>query len=196
MAHTTIDHGPPHAHPLLDRLAANWWLLLLRGILAVIFGILAFAWPGPALLGVVLLYGAYAFADGIIAFVTAFSRRDDRTPTWWLLVMGVCGVLAGLAAFAWPGITAAVLVLLVAAWAIVNGIAEIAGAIELRKEIDNEWMLVLGGAVSILFGIAVLASPGAGALVLVWLIGTFALILGGSWIALALRLRRHAKRSH
>lgn len=195
MAHTTIDHGPSHDRPLLDRLAENWWLLLLRGILAIAFGILAFVWPGSALLGVVLLYGAYAFSDGILAFVTAFSRRDDRTPTWWLVVMGIFGVLAGIAAFVWPGITAAVLVLLVGGWAIVMGVVEIAGAIELRKEIDNEWWLVLGGVVSILFGMAMLANPGMGALALVWMIGIYALILGASWIAIALRLRGHAKRA-
>lgn len=194
MAHTTIDHGPaPHPHSLLDRLAENWWLLLIRGVVAVLFGIAALVWPGKALLAAVFLYGAYAFSDGVLALIAAFSQRSSGVSTWWLVLMGIFGVAAGAIAFLWPGMTALILVLVFASWAVLMGVLEIAGAIELRKEIDNEWLLIIGGVISIVFGLAVLSNPGMGAVALVWLMSFYALILGTSWIALALRLRRHAK---
>jgi uncharacterized membrane protein HdeD (DUF308 family) len=196
MVHTTIDHGPSsQPHSLLERLAENWWLLLIRGIVAVAFGIAALVWPGKALLVAVFLYGAYAFSDGLLALIAAFSRRSSGASTWWLVLMGIFGMLAGVIAFVWPGITALILVLVFASWAVLMGVLEIAGAIELRKEIDNEWWLILGGVVSIVFGLLVLANPGMGAVALVWLMSFYALILGSSWIALAFRLRKHANRA-
>lgn len=189
MAHTTFPHGP-HAHPVLDRLAENWWLLLARGVIAILLGLLAFASPGSALLGVVFLFGVYAMADGLLSFIAAFSHRDTGMPTWWLAAMGVIGILIGLAAFAWPGITAFVLVRVIAFWAILMGVVEIVGAIELRKEIDNEWMLIAGGVASVLFGLLLLLNPGTGTLALLWVLGFYALFIGASWIGLSLRLRR------
>jgi uncharacterized membrane protein HdeD (DUF308 family) len=196
MVHTTIDHGPSsHPHSLLERLAENWWLLLIRGVVAVAFGIAALVWPGKALFVAILLYGAYAFSDGLLALVAAFSRRPSGASTWWLVLMGIFGMLAGIVAFVWPGITALILVLVFASWAVMMGVLEIAGAIELRKEIDNEWWLILGGVVSIVFGLLVLANPGMGAVALVWLMSFYALVLGTTWIALAFRLRKHANRA-
>jgi uncharacterized membrane protein HdeD (DUF308 family) len=178
--------------PMLHALAKCWWLLLLRGIAAVLFGLLAFIWPGLTLVTLVLLYGAFALVDGVISLIAAFTGSAKPVPTWWLVVVGLLGIAAGIVTFAWPGITAILLVLFIGAWALVHGIFEIIGAIQLRKEIDNEWMLILGGALSVLFGLIVLIAPGAGALGLIWAIGSYSIVFGILFIALALRLRKHS----
>lgn len=187
-------HAPQTLQPgsMLDILGANWWLVLLRGILGIMFGVLAFAWPGLTLLTLVILYGAYALADGVVSLYAAImSRGASSAPRWWLVLSGVFGIAAGLLAFFWPGITALVLVLLIGGWSLARGIVEIATAIRLRKEIDNEWWLILSGAISVLFGLALLVAPGTGALALVWVIGAYAIAFGIMFILLALRLRRH-----
>jgi uncharacterized membrane protein HdeD (DUF308 family) len=186
-----ITASPP-GRPLLHALAKCWWLLLLRGIAAVLFGLLAFIWPGLTLVTLVLLYGAFALVDGVISLVAAFTGSAKPAPTWWLVVVGLLGIAAGIVTFAWPGITAILLVLFIGAWALVHGIFEIVGAIKLRKEIDNEWMLILGGALSVLFGLIVLIAPGAGALGLIWAIASYSIVFGVLFIALALRLRKHS----
>ncbi len=188
---TTMQPTFPTGRPMLHALAQAWWLVLLRGIVAILFGVLAFVWPALTLFTLVLLYGAYALVDGVIALVAAFTGRARPIPTWWLIVVGLCGIGAGIVTFLWPGITALVLVLFMAGWAIVHGIFEIIGAIQLRKEIDDEWWLILAGALSIIFGVLVFAAPGAGALALVWLIGTYAILFGILLIGLSLRLRKH-----
>jgi len=177
--------------PMLHALAKNWWLVLLRGIAGIVFGLLAFAWPGLTLLTLVLFYGAYALIDGIVALATALTGGAKPIPTWWLVVVGLLGIAAGLVTFLWPGITAFVLILFIGAWAIAHGIFEIIGAIQLRHEIDNEWMLILAGALSVIFGIVILAAPGAGALGLVWAIGAYSIVFGGLLAGLSLRLRKH-----
>ncbi|RIL01454.1 MAG: hypothetical protein DCC71_17650 [Proteobacteria bacterium] len=182
---------------LLDTLAKNWWLLLLRGIAGVVFGVAAFVWPGVTLLVLVLLYGAYAFVDGVFAIAAAIAGRGGRaTPTGWLAFAGVLGIAAGLAAFLWPSITALALLILIGVWSLLHGILEIVGAIRLRREIEGEFLLILGGLVSVAFGLFVLARPGAGALAVVWLIAAYAVVFGALLIALSLRLRgrrpRHA----
>ena len=175
---------------ILQALAKKWWLLLLRGILAVLFGILAFTWPGLTLLTLVILYGAYAAIDGIVALAAAFGGGQGAS-RWWLAIVGIVGIAAGLTAFYWPGITALVLITLIGAWTLAHGIMEIIGAIKLRHEIDNEWLLIFSGLLSVLFGIFVLAQPGAGALALVWLIAAYAVAFGILMIALSLRLKNH-----
>src|SRR6267142_4348074 len=177
--------------PVLHALTKCWWLLLLRGIAAILFGILAFAWPGLTLVTLVLLYGAFALVDGVISLIAAFTGSAKPVPTWWLVVVGLLGIAAGIVTFAWPGITAILLVLFIGAWALVHGIFEIIGAIQLRKEIDNEWMLILSGVVSVLFGLIVLIAPGAGALALIWVIAAYSIVFGITFIALALRLTNH-----
>lgn len=177
--------------PMLHALAKNWWLLLLRGIASIVFGVLAFAWPGLTLVTLVLFYGAFALVDGVIALVAAFSGGAKPAPTWWLVVVGLLGIAAGIATFLMPGITALLLIIFMGAWALVHGIFEIVGAIQLRKEIDNEWMLILSGIVSVLFGLIVLIAPGAGALGLVWAIAAYSIVFGITFIALALRLKNH-----
>jgi uncharacterized membrane protein HdeD (DUF308 family) len=186
------DTTAPLAHrPMLHALAKSWWLLLLRGIAAILFGILAFAWPGLTLVTLVLLYGAFALVDGAISLIAAFTGGAKPVPTWWLVVVGLLGIAAGIITFLWPGITAILLVLFIGAWALVHGIFEIIGAIQLRKEIDNEWMLILGGALSVLFGLIVMIAPGAGALGLIWAIASYSIVFGIMFVALALRLRKH-----
>lgn len=176
---------------MLHALAKCWWALLLRGIAAIIFGVLAFTWPGLTLVTLVLLYGAFALVDGVLSLIAAFSGSARPIPTWWLIVVGLLGIGAGVVTFLWPGITAVLLVMFIGAWALVHGIFEIIGAIQLRKEIDNEWMLILGGVLSVLFGIVVLAAPGAGAVGLVWAIAAYSILFGITFVVLALRLRSH-----
>jgi uncharacterized membrane protein HdeD (DUF308 family) len=188
-AHIQAVHLAPPM--LLHALARNWWLLLLRGICAIIFGVLAFALPGITLVTLVLLYGAYALVDGICAIVAAIMGGAPGS-RWWLAVVGLCGIGVGVLTVVWPGVTALVLLLFIASWAIVVGIFEIVGAIRLRKEIDNEWMLILSGAVSVLFGVVLLMQPATGALALIWVIGSFAILFGVLSVAFALRLRQHA----
>ena len=176
---------------MVHALAKNWWLLLLRGIAAIIFGVLAFAWPGITLLTLILFYGAFALVDGVLAVIAAITGGAPA-PRWWLAVIGLLGISAGLLTFLMPGLTALVLLFFIAGWAIATGVFQIIGAIQLRKEIDNEWFLILGGVISVLFGIGVMLAPGAGALALVWVIGAYALIIGGLLVALAFRLKKHA----
>ena len=185
MTHTTS--------PLLRAVARHWWLVLLRGIAAIAFGILAIAWPGVTLLTLIVLYGAYALADGVLSLAAAATDRGGPVPRWWLVVAGLLGIAAGLLTFLWPGVTALVLITFMGAWALVRGIFEIIDAIRLRKQIENEWLLILAGLLSVLFGLAVLVAPGAGAVALVWLIGAYAIAFGILMVALSLRLRRHRR---
>ena len=177
--------------PVLHALAKNWWLLLLRGIAGVIFGVLAFEWPGMTLLTLVLFYGAYALIDGATAIIAAITGNVP-TARWWLALVGVLGIAVGLFAFMLPGMTALILLYTMAGWAVTIGVLQIIGAIRLRKEIENEWLLILSGVVAVLFGLAIVYNPGAGALGLVWVIATYAVIAGLLYIGLALRLKKHA----
>lgn len=170
--------------PIVNILAKHWWILLIRGLLAVLFGVLAFAMPGLTLLTLILLYGGYALADGLTALWVGGKSR-----AWWLLLVGVLGIIVGILTFIYPDITAVALLYLIAAWAIVRGAFEVMTAIQLRKEISNEWMLIFGGILSILFGIVLIANPAAGALAMIWVIGAYALVFGLITIFLAFRLR-------
>jgi uncharacterized membrane protein HdeD (DUF308 family) len=176
---------------MLHALARNWWLLLLRGIAAIIFGVLTFVWPGITLLTLVLLYGAYALVDGVLAILAAITG-DAPAPRWWLAIVGLLGILVGILTFAWPGITALVLLLFIAGWAIATGILQIVGAVRLRTEIDNEWLLIASGVLSVIFGLILVVQPGAGALALLYVIGFYAVLYGILLVGLSLRLRRHA----
>ncbi len=175
----------------LHALARNWWLLLLRGIAGILFGLLAFAWPGITLLSLVILYGFYALVDGLFAILAAIKGGNAES-RWWLILIGILGVAAGLLTFFWTGITALVLTMFIGAWALIHGIFEIVGAIKIRKEIDNEWWLILSGALSVIFGLMVLIMPGAGALALIWVIGAYAIIFGGLLVGFAFRLKKHS----
>lgn len=172
------------ASVLLGAVAGNWPLILVRGLAAIAFGIVCLVVPVIGLLTLVLLYGIYAIVDGISAIVWGSRSR------WWsMVVVGAISVLSGLVTFFWPAITVLALLYVIAAWAIVRGVAEIVAAINLRRQISNELLLVLGGIASIAFGVPLAAFPGAGVLSLLWLIGVFAVVFGGFVVALALRLR-------
>jgi len=173
---------------MLEKMTHNWWLYAVRGLVAVIFGILAFTRPEQALQALVLVFGAYALVDGIFAMVAgiAFHRYFER---WWaVLLEGVAGVVIGLLTFFWPNVTALALLFFIAAWAFITGIFEIVAAIQLRRVIKGEWMLILGGLLSILFGVLMIVFPVAGAVSVVWVIGIYAVIFGISEMIFAFRL--------
>ena len=174
---------------MLENISRNWWMFAVRGVAAVIFGVLALIWPGQTLQALVLVFGAYALVDGIFAIFAGIAARGTFDRWWAMLLEGVAGVVIGLLTFFWPGITALVLLYFIAAWALITGIFEIVAAIQLRRVITGEWMYILGGLLSIIFGILLFVFPGAGALSLVWLIGIYAIVFGISEIIFAFRLR-------
>jgi len=181
---------------MLISLARNWWVLLVRGLLAILLGFLALAWPGPTLYAIIIMFGAFALVDGVFAVMAALLGRTGRIPWWTMLVEGVLGIGAGVVTFAWPGVTGLVLLYVIAFWSVATGIFEIAAAIRLRREIAGELLLALGGMLSILFGILLLVYPAKGILAVVWLIGVYAILFGGMLVALGARLRSIWKRHH
>jgi uncharacterized membrane protein HdeD (DUF308 family) len=172
-------------------LAGNWWAMALRGVLAVLFGVLAFVLPGETILSLVLLFAAFSLVDGI--FAIALAVRGARAGERWgmLLLNGVLGILIGVGAFLWPGITVLAFVLLIAAWALVSGVAMLVSAFTLKASHGRGW-LVFGGIASLLYGILLVISPMIGALVLTWWLGVYALVFGIALLVLAFRLRPHA----
>jgi len=173
---------------MLHNLARNWWALALRGLVGVIFGLLTFFLPGITLITLILLFGAYALVDGIFNII-AFLRVASHH--WAFLIEGLIGIIAGILTFTWPTITALALLYVIAFWAIFTGIFEIIAGIRLSKVITNEWLLLLMGILSFLFGMFVLIAPGAGALAIVLWIGAYALVFGIIPLVLAFRLRGH-----
>lgn len=175
---------------MLHTLAANWWALALRGLAAVLFGLLTFFLPGITLVMLVLLFGAYALVDGIFNVIAFFRIASHH---WALLIEGVIGIIAGILTFAWPAITAIALLYVIAFWAIFTGVFEIIAGVSLRKVIANEWLLVVIGILSFLFGLLILFAPGAGALAIVFWIAAYALVFGLFLLVLAFRLRGHRR---
>jgi uncharacterized membrane protein HdeD (DUF308 family) len=177
---------------MVDALARNWWALLIRGIAAVIFGLLAFVWPGATWFAIGILFGAYAFVDGVFAIVAAV-RAVQAHERWWPFVLeGIVGLVIAGITFYDVGVTILALYFTIAAWAFLTGILELVAAVRLRKVITNEWMLIVGGLASVIFGALMVWHPGAGALAIVWLIGAYAIVFGITMIGLSLRLRGHA----
>ena len=173
----------------MDSLTYNWWVVVLRGLAGMAFGLVTFFAPGITLAALVLVFGAYAFADGVLAIISAI-RRDRPGDRWWLLLLeGIVGIAAGVVTLLWPGITALVLLYVIAAWALVTGVLEIAAAIRLRKAIKGEWLLVLSGILSVALGVMLVLWPGPGALALVLWTGAYAFVFGALLLALGLRLR-------
>jgi uncharacterized membrane protein HdeD (DUF308 family) len=170
---------------MLDVLTQKWWAVVLRGIVAIVFGVVALAFPGVTLVSLALVFGAYAFVDGVFAIVSAFGRRG-RDAVWYVLD-GILGIAVGLATFFFPGITAQALVFLIGVWAILTGIFEVIAGFELP--VKRDWLLVIAGIASIVFGVLVFANPIGGAVAITWLIGIYALVFGGSMIAFGIRLR-------
>lgn len=171
-------------------LARNWWLFFLRGLAAIIFGVLSLIWPGISLVTLVFLFGAYALVDGTFALAAAIIGRGNAELRWWLVLVGLLGIGIGITTFMWPGVTALTLLFFIAGWVIATGVLQIVGAIELRKTIDNEWWLILNGALSVLFGILLFVMPGAGALALIWLIALFAIAFGILMVGFAFKVKK------
>jgi len=141
-----------------------------------------------------LMWGIYAIADGVLALWAAIaSKGGEIAPRWWLAIVGIAGVIAGLLTFVWPGMSALILLIFIASWAIVIGVLQIWGAIRLRKEIEGEWLLGLSGVLWVAFGVIMFAQPGAGALALIWWIGSFAILAGCVYIALAFQLKKYKR---
>ena len=175
-------------------LIRNWWAFALRGVLGILFGLAAFLFPGITLGALVLLFGAYAVVDGVFAVVAGIRAAEHRERWGVLLLEGIAGIAAGVLAFAWPALTALVLLYLVAGWSIIRGALKIAAAIRLRRTIQGEWLLGLNAAFSVLFGVLLIAMPAIGLLTLVWLVGAYAVLFGALLLGLAFRLRRHQVR--
>jgi uncharacterized membrane protein HdeD (DUF308 family) len=184
----------PLANNLVGTLSHNWWVLLLRGIVAILFGVLTFARPRISLETLVVVFGSFAFVDGVLQSWTAITHRHDRDNWGMLLVGGLVGIGVGILTWMNPGMVALALLFYIAIWAIATGVVEMVAAIRLRKEINNEWMLVVAGLASIAFGVALIARPASGALAVLWLIGSFAIVCGIALIALSLRMRSFAHR--
>jgi uncharacterized membrane protein HdeD (DUF308 family) len=165
-------------------LAQHWWVVLLRGVLAILFGVMAFAWPGITLLVLVLLWGAYALIDGIFEVIAGVRGKWGS-----LVVLGLLGIAAGIITYWRPGITVVSLVWVFAFWAIVAGVLQVSAAIRLRKEMQGEWMWILSGVITVLLGVLLLLYPGAGALSVTWLIGSLAVAWGILLVMLSFKLK-------
>jgi uncharacterized membrane protein HdeD (DUF308 family) len=171
-------------------LALHWWALALRGIVAVIFGLIAFFIPVATLYALTILFGAYALIDGIVSLIAAVRSARHGEHWWALLFEGLAGLGAAVVTLLWPSLTLVVIIYIIAFWATLTGVLEIVAAIRLRRFIRGEWLLVLTGVASIVFGLLLFAAPGPGAIVIAWWIGAYVFVFGLLMIALAFRLRR------
>jgi len=184
------EEGMTQPQAALPAETGHWWALAIRGGIAILFGLAALLRPGIALEALILLFGAYALVDGVFSIVGLFGGTRGGTPRWLLFIEGVVSILAGLIALFLPGLTAILLLYLIAAWAIVTGISEIAMAIRLRKEISGEWALIVGGAFSVLFGVILaVVGPVVGLISLIWLIGFYAVAFGVLMLVTAFSVR-------
>lgn len=165
-----------------------WWALLLKGVAAVLLGLCALLWPDKTLFLLIIFFGAYALVDGVFTIAAGIM---DATRRWLLLFQGALGVLTGLVAFFWPDLTALVLLYVIAFWAIFTGAIEVIAAISLRREVENEWLMILSGLLSVLFGLLLAFLPGVGLVSLMLLLGIYALIFGVAFIVLGFKLRGH-----
>jgi uncharacterized membrane protein HdeD (DUF308 family) len=175
-------------------LTRNWWVFLLRGVIAVIFGLIAIFMPVVAFLSLVFVFGAFALVDGIFTIISAFTSNAKSENWWWLILEGLFGILIGVLTLVQPAAMSEAWLLLIAAWAIITGILEIITAFRLRKEITGEFWLILGGSISVLFGIAIAMSPVTGAFAVGFIVGIYAMVFGIAFIMLALRMRKHGSR--
>jgi uncharacterized membrane protein HdeD (DUF308 family) len=173
---------------MLQSIARSWWLYALRGVAAIIFGVLAFTSPGATLLALVLVFGIYAIIDGVLAVIASFQMRELVNRWWVVLLEGLIGVIAGIVVLVYPLLSAVTLLYLIAFWAVFTGIMEIIAAIHLRHEVNNEWALILTGSLSVILGIILVVSPSSGALALIWAIGIYAVFSGVLMLFLAFRV--------
>ena len=174
---------------VLAQLVRSWWLFILRGVVAILFGVLAFMRPGITLEALVLLFAFWALFDGVFALISSIGAAEAREPWWPLVLIGLLGIAAGVLALRWPGITALALLFIIAYWSIFRGILEIVAAVRLRDLIPGEWRLVFGGLASVVFGALLVIYPGAGILAVIWLIGIYAVIFGIAFLMLGFHLK-------
>jgi uncharacterized membrane protein HdeD (DUF308 family) len=179
-----------------DQRVRHWWVLALRGVLAILFGLIALVWPDITLMALVRLFGAYAFVDGIFSLMTAASAADGHERWGALLLEALVGMEAGISAFVWPGMAALALRYLMAGWALATGTLKIAAAVQLRQLIAGEWVLGVSGVLTVLLGTLLAVSPGAGLLAWVWMVGSYAVLFGMLLLALAFRLRHLSPAPH
>ena len=175
---------------LAAALGRNWWLLLLRGLVAIVFALLTWAQPGVSLAALVLVFGIYVLADGLLGVWSAIAKRRDNRHWWLLLLWGLVGIVVGVMTFIMPGITGLVLLMYIAAWAVITGVLQIVAAIRLRKEIKGEWLMILSGLVSVAFGVLLFLQPGAGALAVAGISAAYAFIFGVLMVLLAFKVRK------
>ena len=175
---------------LAAALGRNWWLLLVRGLVAIVFALLTWAQPGVSLAALVLVFGIYVLADGLLGVWSAIAKRRDNRHWWLLLLWGLVGIVVGVMTFIMPGITGLVLLMYIAAWAVITGVLQIVAAIRQRKEIKGEWLMILSGLVSVAFGVLLFLQPGAGALAVAWIIAAYAFIFGVLMVLLAFKVRK------
>ena len=168
----------------------NWWIFLLRGMLAVLFGILALIWPEITLITLVILFGVFVLMEGLLNLIIGIASSEANRRWWVTLIEGVLGIAIAILTFIWPDLTAVVLLYFIAAWALITGVLEIIAAIRVRRMIENEWLMILNGVVSIIFALLLFIFPGESAISLVWLIGLFAILAGFLLIILSFRLRK------
>ncbi len=175
---------------LAGALSRKWWLLLLRGVFAILFALLTWVWPGASLAALMLVFGIYVLADGVLGIWSAIAGRRENRHWWVLLLWGLVSAVVGVLTFLMPGVTGLVMLMYIAAWAIITGLLQLVAAIRLRKEIQGEWLMGLSGLLSIVFGGLLVAKPGAGMLAVAWLIATYAFLLGLLLVMLAFKVRK------
>ena len=168
-------------------LAQNWWAFALRGVLGIIFGVIAFLLPGVTMLSLVLVFSAYALVDGVFAIIAAVRAMRQHERWGFLLLEGIVNIIAAAIAFLWPGITVVSFVFLVGTWAILSGGLMLSAALRLQLD-HGRWWLALGGLVSVIYGVLLIAAPFTGAFVLTWWLGAYAIVFGFALIAVAIKL--------
>lgn len=178
------------ADRISEHLSGAWWLVLLRGVAAVVFGLLTLFQPEASLVALLLIFSIYAIADGVIGIWTAFNNKQTNAQWWVLLLWGVVSVLAGVLALVAPATVITFAVFYIGFWALITGVLQIATAIRLRKEISGEWMLIFAGALSLVFGLLVIIQPLVSLISILWLIGFYAIFFGVLLMGLAFKVRR------
>jgi len=189
---TWSDVDTPLMHRILEQ---NWWVIALRGVLGLLFGLVALFFPGVTILSLVLLFSAYMLVDGAFSIAGAI-RAMGRNERWgWLMLNGIWSILTAIVAFLWPGLTAIVFVLIIAAWSVVSGALMLTAAYRMRSGARTRGWLIFGGILSVLFGVLLVIAPLIGAIVLTWWIGAYVLVLSIFMLVVAFNLRSRATRS-
>ena len=178
---------------MLELVARSWWVYIVRGVLALVFGLFAYLNPAITMKILLIFFGIFIFIEGLLAIVGSIAGRKYSDIWWLVLLEGIAGVIIGVITFTRPAVTGMVLIVFVALWAIWSGLFRIITAIRLRKELDSEWLLIFGGIISILFGVMLFAHPGAGIVAIAWLIGFFASMSGILMITFGIKARKFQK---